>query len=685
MGETTKEATIVLKLDAREYAKGLAGLDRPAGEAGAKSGSAFSSAFSSGLKGARSAVEGLYSTIKGGVMAFSGIAGAAGAMDLIRHAQQATGTYSKLAFQIQAGTGKIVDFREMMEKAKGSSVAWGKNVDDLGGAMARMFQETGKIEVANENIDTVAMVARASKEPVDALAGAAGMLSKRFKIAKEDMGDSLGILISAGAKGGTSFEDLTGHLGHLGSIAHEAGLEGKEGLSKIVAMLHTGEESSKNMGQALRTVTGLVTEFGKKAARDKILMHLGISPGSVKGGIDEMLKAVIAKTGGSKEKLQVAFKNEAQVEFLVDMGKSYAKSFAETSGDVRTKSKAATEALEAAMKQAAKSHMNEASLREIATKKMQGGAAKMDAAIEKMKAAFMRDEVTSAIGKLADALPLLADRVVSVVDFIAKHPILGGAALVGGVAAKGAAGAALPALLSAATSAATGAGAAAGSAAAAAAAPAAVAASSSVYAAGAAALAAPLAAFALAAGGVALAINQGTKLAAELKGPEVVDANGKRVNKLGPDHGNNDLGMWETLKHDVGYTSDKDWDKYVAEKMGRSMGADQSFGGDAARRTVDHATSSTGASSVAYGTWEENMARQGISVGGPRPKGAPPAPPKPPPHAPTRSKEDAALLAEMLGAKTLKVQIDPAQIAALQKAMSGGGGGGPAPGYVDRP
>lgn len=676
--DAVKEATILLKLDAKEYARGLAGLDKPAAEAGEKSGTAFSKAFSTGLKGAKSAVEGLYSTIRGGILAFSGVAGMAGTMELARHAMQAEGTYKKLAFQIQAGTGQLVNFREMMEKAKGASTTWGKDVDQLGGAMARMFEETGKADVATGNIDTVAMVARASREDVNQLGSAAGMLSKKFKIANVDMADALGTLLSAANKGGLSFDELSGRLGYIGAIAHEAGMEGKEGLGKIVGMLNVGEESAKNMRKALGTVSSIVEEFGKAAPRNKMLMQLGISPSSVKGGLDETMKAVIAKTGGAKEKLQVAFKNEAQVEFLVDMGKSYAKAYADTAGTVKQKATAAAAALDEAMKHAAKSHMNESTLRDIATKNMQSGQAKMDAAIEKMKAAFMRPEVTSAIGRLADVLPILADRMVAAVDLFAKHPMLSGASILGGTALKGAAGSMLsssfaalgPTLLSSLGAGGTAAGASA----------------ATSMAAGAPAVGAAvgggfLAAGTLAAAGIGLAIWQGYELSKDLKEKEVVDSKGKTVKPLGPKESQASF-MWKELKHDLGITSDKEYDKQWSNRLGRGVGG--FTGSAAARRTLERQTGSYGESADELVSYEAEAKRVGRDYTGTGARKAAPAPPPPPKPVAGRSKEDAALLAEMLSTKTLKVKIDAGDIAALQKGGMGGGGS-PAPGYVDRP
>jgi len=693
-----KSASIKLTLNKSSFKDGVKDAEKDVKSFGEQARGALNRAFKDGIKGSDEAIKGMFNTIKSGLVAFSGIGGMLGTTELIRAGMTTQGVFKGIAVGMRAGTGEAQNFRDLMEDGTNAATKWGKDVDELGHAMKRVWEETGDKDFTKDSINTIAMVSRASRESVGMIGELSGSLHEKFGITNGELEGTLAAVLSLGNKGGVTVEELSQRIGFIGSVAREAGFNGQAGFQKMLGLLNMADDGGKNLRKNLGAVSQVLLELGNKTERAKLAMKLGMDPSAMKGDATEMIGQIMKATGGKREKLETAFTGEA-LAFMLDLGKQYSKAFDDAKGDTKTKTKAAVDAYTESLNKASQSQLSATDLNEMAADSMKDGPAKMEAAMQKMRAAFLRPEISDAIGKLADVLPKLVEMLGSVVGFAAEHPIAAGAMAVGGMGAKGMIGGMGSSLLSAGMGGLTqsiasalgaggavagqtaGAGVAAGLAGAAPGAGSALGGSL-------AAVASPLMANALAIAFAAAAIAaldtyQENDKKSKGHGGEYSMLNVRR--NLGK--ANEWLGMdadsWMGLPGGIG---EEDYWKQRAKLTGESNRYSTADDAEAAMkrkeaRQVGHEgdEQAMGASFSEEALFSDGGASESPYVLGPLAALAKPTPKAATTHAQPKSAEDMRLLAQMLGGE-LKVRVmNPEQL-----REGSAGGGSPRPGYVPK-
>lgn len=675
----SKSASIKLTINKGPFKDGLKESEKDVQAFGDRANAALNKGFKDGIKGAESSLKSLGSSIKSGLAQFSGIGGALGMVELVKLAVQTEGAFKGVAAGIRFGTGAATDFRALMADGSTAASKWGKDVDEVGRSMKRVWEETGDTDFTKSSVDTIAMVSRASRENVEMLGGLSGELHKKFGITNADLGDTLAAVLSLGNKGGVTVDELSGSIGRIGAFARESGLQGQAGFQKMLALLNMGDEGAKNLRKNIASVGGILEHLGTNGKdRSMLLMKLGLDPSQVKGDATAQIGQILKSTGGNKDKLAMGFEGD-QLTFMVELGKKYSSAFAATTGDVKTKTAAGLAAYNAALEKAGHSAVTGADLQDMANAAMEGGPAKMDAAMQKMRAAFLKPEIADAVGKLADVLPKLAEVVSWVVSNASAHPLAAGAAVIGGTAAKGFAEAGLSSIIASAFARGGASAAATAGAGLAAAGPAAGTAIATAAGGGLSTVAAAIgpqlaAAFAVAA--LALLADQLMGLKKDLSGPNSV----AKKDKAGSSP------IWREFLHDIGAMDDKHYQEAMAQAGGitdpRLTGADYNPETEAGRRASEARKDLAGMNEQAgaslYGMSSADDAQGGFD-GGPLASRVA----KTAPSGAGRSAEDARLFADMMGQRELKVRImNPEQI--REGGGGGAGGGSPRPGYVER-
>jgi hypothetical protein len=357
--------------------------------------------------------------------------------------------FKKLSFAIRAGTGDMVAWTEIQKRAHVVAKETAQSSDELGAVMAEAFHETGNVEFMFNSIDQVAKVATATKEPIETLGRVANQVQKQFGVAGENMGSALTTAFSAANRGGLTLDEMSEKLGLIGANAKEAGLTGEAGFEKMIAIMNLSKDAMGSLRKGIPAVAGVFDTLGTKAERAKTFMKLGIDPSSVKGDITKQIEAVLAKTGGNRDKLSAAFQGP-QLQLLADLGKNYAATFSATSGDVKSKTAAANAAFEDALAKAGKSAVSYADMQAEADKNMQSNGAKMQLALEELRQAFAQPEFIGAMKSLMGTMPKLAEVIAKVVGFAAEHPVAAGTLALGGVAGQGFASSAVSGFMAAA-------------------------------------------------------------------------------------------------------------------------------------------------------------------------------------------------------------------------------------------
>lgn len=432
-----KSASIKVDLKSDQAKAGIRGLGSETKKVAGEMGSSLQSALSTGMKGGVDAVKSAFSSIKSTVLSLGGLAGGLGIAELARGAIQSEGAYRKIAFQIHAGTGEMVAMRDIQKETHAAALKTGQASDDLAKSMAAVFSETGNAEFARKSIETIGTAAKGAHEPLETMTGIAGTLNEKFGITEDQLGGALSTIVGLGNKGGISVGDMGEKLGLIGAYAKEAGLQGEQGLGTIVGMLNLADNANGSFKKGISAVGGLLEQLGSTVGKNKIGAALGVSAKDLSGSAPQQIEAILKATKGQKANLEKAFGGE-QLKLLVDLGKTYSGAFEETKGDVKSKTAAALSAVRSSFEAASKSSLSYADLQNEAAKEMQTGEGKVQTALEKLRQAFAKPEITAAIEKLMGALPALADIIAKVVGFAADNPAAAAGAAIGGTFAKGA-------------------------------------------------------------------------------------------------------------------------------------------------------------------------------------------------------------------------------------------------------
>jgi len=416
-----KTATVKIQADAsgfrkevKDTAKGVEATLKAAAKAVE---SDFSKSLSAGIKGGTDELKKMGAKIKDVASQFGPLIGFTGVGALAKSAIDAESQFRKLSFTLGAGTGKLRDWHALQKQASDSAIKWSQSSADLGKAMETVFNTVGDADFASGTIDEIAKAAQASGHSVGTIAPLVAELNRQFGLTADQVPDALASVLSLGARGGMSIEELGANLGKMGRLAGVAGLQGAGGMRTLLAVVNgitaasgTAEGSVEKMNMVFAKLTGGKADIEKA---------LGIK--LTGGDAIENLEKVLKATGGDAGKLTKVFGEQ---------GATIAQAFG---GDV--------ENFRSNLDAASKSALDASNITDQANENNKSAQAGLSRAIETMKTAFENPEMQTAIARLAENLPAMADAVSKVMKLFAENPVLGAGVLTGGVMRKGGLGA----------------------------------------------------------------------------------------------------------------------------------------------------------------------------------------------------------------------------------------------------
>lgn len=411
---------------------GLADIEKEAEKRAKGVKKAFSDALSDGLKGGKEAVKGMLSDLKSAVGTVTGLMGGLGTAELVKGGLEANSKFRDLRWGIQAATGSARDFAAVQKQLQKTSIDTAQDSMLMVDVFEGLRGETGSLEFARDTIDDVAVAARGAHKPLEQMGNIAGILNEKFGVeAGEDMKGALADVVGLSQKGGIGFEDMAQKLGLIGAYAKEAGLEGRQGFSTMVALLNMADNANGNFKKGLTGVGALLEQLGSGAGKNKLAAALGISGGALKGDAMSQIEAIMKATKGQKGQLEKAFGGET-LKLLVDMGKTYSAAFDETKGSVKDKSAAATAALRAALLDAGKSAVTWSAIQNEAAASMKEAPQQVAVATEKLRQAFQSEKFQNALSRVIERLPALAEFLADVAGWAVDNP---GSAIVAAITA----------------------------------------------------------------------------------------------------------------------------------------------------------------------------------------------------------------------------------------------------------
>ncbi len=432
----SKVASVRLGLDPSGFKRGLQETTDASKAAGSNIGRNLRSGLAEANRGGVEALKGAGSKVRdalGGVGALIGVTGfgaiAKGALDTEQK-------FRTLVQGVARGTGQIVAWADAMKVAQGVSDSLGKSIGtgELGDGLQTLFTASGDYQFAIDSLQAVGTAAAASGKPVTALAAIAGDLNEKFGVTAAEMPEALNTILSQAERGGLEFEEISGAIGRLGAAAKQAGIQGTDGFSRFFGMVNAVRDSVGSTRGAVSGVQGIVDAFtsGDLAKKAKVTVGVDVDKMQKAGdSFDKIITTVVAKAKGDSKKLSEIFGDGAKLQTAQAIGGLGATA----------------KEMQAAIGEASKSSLTLAQLQKQAADNAASGPGRLNAALEEMRRAFEKPEVTKAITELASSLPKLSKLIAQIVTFAVENPKSAAAVAIGGTYAKGAIGALIEAAI----------------------------------------------------------------------------------------------------------------------------------------------------------------------------------------------------------------------------------------------
>lgn len=425
-GSSEKTASVKLTLNGSSYVAAIKDAAKENERAAQKSGNAWKTAGVAGLKAMQRAAGDMASSVKSTLRMVGGLGGALSLEEGVRGAVSLRGQFKRLAFDVQAGSGELVEWNALLKTAQENALKWGIATEELGHGFKIVRDETGNFKFAQASMAAIAVAARATKEPVEGLATVAGKLNEKFGVTAEQLPEALAIAYSLSKQGGIQFDEMGSAIDRVGSSAKLMGIQGVAGFQRIMGMANLAKGDAKNVRGALIGVMGLLEDMAKPEFGKKIGATFGVMAKDAKGharDITDVLASIFKRTGGKQELLAKGFEGE-QLKIVTDLGQVFKTTFQDTSGTVAQKTAAATKAFKDHLDEAGKTMIHAGDIQAKAEKGMADPAAQMAVAMEKLKTAFTSPEMMNGLLQLAQVAPRAANGLAKLLEMVFEHPAM---------------------------------------------------------------------------------------------------------------------------------------------------------------------------------------------------------------------------------------------------------------------
>lgn len=421
-----KEATLKLTLKSEGFKAGLTDAEKAAKKAGTSMGKELSKGLSEAGKAGFDALRGSLANLKSMLTGIAGIGAGVGIVDFARRAISSEAAFRKLSFQIKAGTGELVAWRDIQREAQATALKFGHTSEEVGKSISDLYASVGDPKFAREASKVVAEFATGAHESIETVTNLAGGLNEKFGITAKELPEVLANVVSLGNKGGVSVEDLAEKIGIIGANARGAGLQGKKGFELLVGMLNIADNATGTLKKGIGGVTGIIEGITNNTLGESLKKNLGFDLAAAKKQgleFDDILGRIIEKSGGKHDNLAKVFSGDS-LKVVSELARVYQDGFDRTQGSSKEKAKGAWQAYEQAIADASKSAVSVKDIQEEAAREMETPEKKIATALEKLAQTFTSEKFSAAFQQLGEFLP-------KVVDQIMKHPMLTGALLSG--------------------------------------------------------------------------------------------------------------------------------------------------------------------------------------------------------------------------------------------------------------
>jgi hypothetical protein len=420
-----------LQAAAKDFEKAVEGVG-DGGEKASKKLGAFATAGKAGLGAMKSSLSELGSSLKSTLTQVATLGGALSLASAARGSIELTKTYKDIAYAIHAGTGEAMSWQTVQKQIEGTAARWKRGNAEVAESYKALWDDIGDAKFAAAGVESVARAATAGAGSVGALTTVVGQLKEKFDIGSGAIDDTLATLYSLTNKGGANMEQLGDKIGLLGASAKEAGYGSADGMSRMIAMLNIADGVTGNFKRNVKSVTSI---FDTISDPDKLkaagaALHTSFIDQQTKKPFKSALEQILKKTGGKQEVLAKIFQGD-ELNLMVEFGKTYAKAFDQTKGDIKTKMAAGIAAYNEKLKEQSTAAFRAADMDKQAKERLADADRQMADAMRKLEVAFTSPKMVDGLMKLAEVAPKVADALAKLLGFAVDHPKSAMAAVVG--------------------------------------------------------------------------------------------------------------------------------------------------------------------------------------------------------------------------------------------------------------
>lgn len=357
-----------------------------------------------------------------------------GAVDLNGHIQQFTDRMS-------IATGKAMDWRDVQQQLQEASEDTRKSQEELMQVAESVFASTGNAEYSLEILKSIGRASQVTGADMNALGEAGQLAFRKFGVTAEEFSNEiLPGLVEKLAGGGLKAEDLSGKFALLATEAESLGFKGGKGFVQLLGLAkemdnELGESlvpGMKRLGEVLKSGTSQIRSIQGMLKKKRLDIDVNLE------GI-ELLREIISKGPEGIQALQQSIRSPEARRTIDELIKPFDKAFkeAQEAGETPAEaSKAGLDAFDKRMFSFGKTTETAETLLERFNKRLQSDPAlAFDHAMNQLKQTFQQPEMMEAVNSLAQNLPVFAEGLADVIDFMMKNPLTTASLAIGGQAA----------------------------------------------------------------------------------------------------------------------------------------------------------------------------------------------------------------------------------------------------------
>jgi len=422
------DVSLKISLAPAAFQAGLRQMMDMTASAGRTMGRSLKEPINAGLKSARKEVGSMISDLQQGLRTVGTLGGALAIGTFIKDAVQLQQTYGNMAAQVNRVAGNTQTWQSIQQMVQAEIAVTGQKAEDLSATFMEVFKETASVEQARAAMRAVGIAATATGQDINVLAQATQIAMTKFGIKTPE--EALARVIAGTGIGGKRIEQLGGSFEMLGEAASAAGTTGGEAMSMMLNLITTmGDKAEPGLNAMFQNM---------KQGSSKVLALQKAMGSSVKFTADmtalDRVRATFMTDRGRKAAEKI-FRADARVVY-----DKLAEPFDQAYKDAKTAglsnaaaTKAGLEAFDRYIRQAGSAASDFASLQKSAADRISHDPGKkLDMAVEKIRLAFATPKVLGALDQLADKLPVFADTVIKVINYVLDNPWESLATVVGG-------------------------------------------------------------------------------------------------------------------------------------------------------------------------------------------------------------------------------------------------------------